>query len=68
MGQKCDPLLKEIFKCITLEISPQTHRGISRPNRDPITQVMESRRAVLRSHSESHWNYGKIGHENVSKM
>jgi len=29
-----------------------------------ITQVMESRSAILGSHSENHWNYGKIEHEN----
>jgi len=45
-------------------INPQIQRGISRPNRDPITQVMDSRSAVLGSHTESHWNYRKTEHEN----
>jgi len=29
---------------------------------------MEFRSAVLGSHSESHWNYGKIEHENGLKF
>jgi len=29
---------------------------------------MESRSAVLGSQSETHWNYGKIGHENGLKF
>jgi len=31
----------------------------SRLNRDPITQVMESRSAVLGSRSETHWELRK---------
>jgi len=33
-----------------------------------ITKVMESRSPILGSHSESHWNYGKIEHENGLKL
>jgi len=33
-----------------------SHKGIQRLNRDPITQVMESRSAV----SERHWKYGIV--------
>jgi len=36
--------------------------------RDPITQVMEFRSAVLGSHSESPWIFGKIEHENGLKF
>jgi len=49
-------------------IAPQIHRGITLPNRDQITQVMESRSAVLSSHCETHWKYGKIKHEKGSKF
>jgi len=49
-------------------IRPQTQKGIPRPNRDSVTQVMESRSAVLGSNSEAHWNYGKIQHENGLKL
>jgi len=51
-----------------LEISPRTHRGIPRLNRNPITQDMKSRSAVLGSLIESHWNYVKIKHENGFKF
>jgi len=57
-----------MFNVVHKRIPPQIHRGIPRLNRDPITQIMESRSAVLGSHSESHWNYGKIEHENGIKM
>jgi len=46
---------------------PQTHRGIPQQNREPIAQVMGSGSAVLGSCSESHWEYGKIQHENGLK-
>jgi len=51
-----------------LKIQPQTHRGIPRPNRSPISQVVKVRKAVLGSHSELQWNYGKIEHENGLKF
>jgi len=57
VGKKCDPLLKEMFIC-----------RIPHQNRNPITQVMESRSAVLGSHSENRWYYGKIGNENELKI
>jgi len=37
---------------------------IPRVNRDPITQVIESRSAVLGSHTDNLWNYEEIEHEN----
>jgi len=38
------------------------YRGVPLLNRDPITQVMESRIANLGSYSESHWKYAKMEH------
>jgi len=37
-------------------------------NRDPITQVIEFRSAVLGSHSENPWTFEKIEHENGLKF
>jgi len=53
--QNMDRFLKEKFKCRTLNvgIQSQTHRGIPRPSRNPISQVMESTSSDLGSH-ESH--------------
>jgi len=58
----------EILNVEYKRILTQIHRGIPRLNRYPITQVMGSRSAVLGSHSERHWNYGKIEHVNGIKM
>jgi len=41
-----------------LRIQPQTHRGIPRPNQDPITKVMESGSPVLGYRSKTHvWKF-----------
>jgi len=50
------------------KIGPQIHRGIPHQNRVTIAKVMEFRSAVLGAHSENHWKYGKILHENGLKL
>jgi len=53
-----------MFGCRILEI----HRGIPRQYRVTIAKVMEFRSAVLGSHFENHWKYGKIDHEKGLKF
>jgi len=60
--------VSEYIFFLGLLIQPQIHRGILRINRNPITQVMKFRSAILARHSETHWNYIKFEHENGSKF
>jgi len=54
VGYNLDPCLNEIFECRILGNTKQTYRSIPLPNRDPITQVMESGSSFLGSHTETH--------------
>jgi len=46
------------------KIQLQTHRGIPRLSRDPITQVMESRSSVFGVWYWNPWKFEKSDHEN----
>jgi len=61
MGKILTLFKKITFNVALKKIQPQIHR-------DPITQVMEFRSAVLGAHSESPWFFGKIEHENGLKF
>jgi len=50
------------------KIQTQIQRVIPRLNRDPITQVKESRGAVLGTYSVTPWKYVKSKHENGLKF
>jgi len=49
-------------------MEPLIHRGIPRPNRDSITQVMEYRSAILGPILKAIKEYEKIGHEDGLKF
>jgi len=62
------PTKRKYLNAVYCRILRQIHRGIPRLNRDSITQVMESRSADFGSHSESHWKFEKLEHENGLKF